>query len=539
MGLIKRIKANRSGAESRTIGGVPWRPWDSPFWLPWKFSQGGPVHPTRQFFGVDEALGLPALYACVRLLADSLASLPVKVYLKQPSGRGPSIPWTGPSMFDKPAATGTIYDWLFQCMTSLLLQGNAWGLITGRDGYGFPSGIEWLPPEDVVVVDDEEQPWNPQRARIYVFGRLMDRDELFHVKAFAVPGRTEGISPLRAFALTVTSGLEAERYGTDWYKSGGFPPGTFQNNEIEIDSSQAAEIREALVTSLRRREPLVYGRDWDYKPVVVPPSESQFLQATQMNATQIAAVYGLPPDRVGGNRGDSLTYNTVEMSTLQIIEALRPWLVRLETAFFDIIPSNRYVRFNTDALLKTDLKTRTEIYAQQRSIGMRTTDEIRDLEDLPPLPGAAGGETIPLDVMVAMSRSIRAIPTSMMEGLTLEIDLIAAKLEKLQTEGIAAPDVPGVPVAPSPEAMLGQSVGAVRSAAGLDPETLADEAFIRAFLAERRKRRVQAAGPEYIGPWLSGQPDLADQLERQLKNAKLNGTNGHASSGANGNGGTH
>jgi HK97 family phage portal protein len=538
VGLIQRIKATRSGAETRTIGGVPWRPWDSPFW---KFSQGGPLHPTRQFFGVDEALGLPALYACVRLLADSLASLPVKVYLKPPqnsSVTSPSIRYAGPSIFDKPAATGTTYDWLFQCMTSLLLQGNAWGLITGRDGYGFPSGIEWLPPEDVTVVDDEEQPWNPQRARIYVFGRLMDRSELFHIKAFAVPGRTEGISPLRAFALTVTSGLEAERYGTDWYKSGGFPPGTFQNNEIEIDAGQAAEIREALVNSLRRREPLVYGRDWDYKPVVVPPSESQFLQATQMNATQIAAVYGLPPDRVGGNRGDSLTYNTVEMSTLQIIEALRPWLVRLETAFFDIIPANRYVRFNTDALLKTDLKTRTEIYAQQRSMGMRTTDEIRDLEDLPPLPGSAGGETIPLDVMVAMSRSIRGIPTSMMEGLTLEIDLIAAKLEKLQAEGIAAPDIPGQPVAPSPEVVLGQTVGAVRSAADLDPETLADEAFIRAFLAERRKRRVREAGPEYIGPWLSGSPDLQDALDRQLHH-KVNGTNGHALNGANGNGGTH
>jgi HK97 family phage portal protein len=398
---------------------------------------------------------------------------------------------------------------MFQCMTSLLLQGNAWGLVTGRDGYGFPTGIEWIPPDDVTVVDDEEQPWNPLRARIYVFGRQMDRSELFHIKAFSVAGRTEGISPLRAFALTVTSGLEAERYGTDWYKSGGFPPGTFQNNEIEIDASQAAEIRESLVSSLRRREPLVYGRDWDYKPVVVPPSESQFLQATQMNATQIAAVYGLPPDRVGGNRGDSLTYNTVEMSTLQIIEALRPWLVRLETAFFDIIPSNRYVRFNTDALLKTDLRTRTEIYAQQRAMGMRTTDEIRDLEDLPPLSGTAGGETIPLDVMVAMSRSIRGIPTSMMPGITLEMDLIAERLEKLQKEGIAAPEIPGQPVAASPETVLGQAVGSIRGMADVDAETLADDKFIQAFLAARRRRRVQEDGPEFLGPWVpdgSGRP---------------------------------
>ena len=124
-----------------------------------------------------------------------------------------------------------------------------------------------------------------------------------------------------------------------------------------------------------------------------------------MNATQIASILNLPPDRIGGTRGDSLTYNTVEQSTLQVIEALRPWLVRLETAFFGILPQNRYCRFNSDALLKTDLKTRTEIYHTQREMGLRSVDEIRDLEDLEPLPGGAGNEFIPLEVMAYWSSS--------------------------------------------------------------------------------------------------------------------------------------
>jgi HK97 family phage portal protein len=360
-------------------------------------------------YGQDEALGLPALYSGARLLADSVSALPLKIYARNgPDGH--AVRWHGPTLFDHPSVDGTLFDWLFTMMTSLVLQGNAWGFITGRDGYGFPTGIEWIPPDDVSVQDDEMQPWNPLRTRIYVYGRLMKRDELFHVKAFSLAGRLEGISLLRAFALTILSGLEAQRYGTDWYRAGGFPPGTFQNSEIEIDADQAEEIRSMLTATIRRREPLVYGRDWDYKPVTVPPSEAQFIDAMRMNATQMASVLGLPPDRIGGTRGDSLTYNTVEQSTLQVIEALRPWLVRLETAFFDILPSNRYCRFDSDALLKTDLKTRTEIYKLQRDMGLRTTDELRDLEDLEPLPGKAGGENIPLEVMVAMSRSIRGIP---------------------------------------------------------------------------------------------------------------------------------
>jgi len=459
-------------------------------------------------YGKDEALGLPALYSCVRLIADNLASLPLKMYIKPP-GSVHAARYDGPSLFDKPSVTGTLYDWLFVAMTSLLLHGNAWGYITGRDGYGYPTGIEWIPPEDVAVTDDETQPWNPLRARIYAYGRLMDRSELFHVKAFSVAGRTEGISPLRAFALTVTAGLEASRYGTSWYASGGFPPGTFQNQEIEIDADQAEQIREMLTSAMRRRQPLVYGRDWDYKPVVVPPSEAQFLDATQMNATQLAAVYGLPPDRVGGKTGDSLHYSTQEQSALQIIEALRPWLVRLETAFYDLIPANRYVRFNSDALLKTDLETRTKIYHMQRSMGLRNVDEMRELEDLEPLPGSSGGENIPLDVMVAMARSIRGIPNSMMPSLTLEMDLAADRLEKLQKEGIAAPVSPDSQDVPSPQQVLGQIVGSQRGDPDADP---AEAAFLAAWQALQARRGGSRpddrGGPEYIGPWLP-----ADELQ--------------------------
>jgi len=392
-------------------------------------------------------------------------------------------------------------------MTSLLLQGNAWGYITSRDGYGFPQGIEWIPPQDVSVMDDEMQPWNPLRSRIYVYGRLMDRSELFHIKAFALAGRTEGISPLRAFATTILAGLEAQRYGTSWYQAGGFPPGTFQNSEIEIDADQAEEIRAMLSSTIQRRQPLVYGRDWDYKPVTVPPNEAQFIEAIRLNASQVAAILHLPPDRIGGTRGDSMTYSTVEQGTLQVIEALRPWLVRLETAFFDIMPANRYCRFDSDALLKTDTKTRTEIYKTQRDMGLRTTDELRDLEDLEPLPGKAGSEFIPLEVMVAMSRSIRGIPNSMLSSITLEMDLAAKKLESLQQEGLAQPDVLGQPVVPPTSQMLGQLISSQRS---LDPDERADADIILDWLASRNGGSRPQARPEYVGAWIPTRQELVN-----------------------------
>jgi HK97 family phage portal protein len=326
MSLRDRIMS--SAVETRVIGGVPWRPWDS---FLWRFDTGGPTHPSRQFMGADAALALPALYGGVKLLADNIASMPLRVYLSQlgRDGYPGKRMWTGPSIFDQPSVIGTTYSWINTMMVSVLLQGNAWGWITGRDSYGFPTGIEWIPPHDVYVHEQEdEHSWNPLRARVFAFGREVrwfgPDAEVFHVAGLPMPGRVEGISPLRQFALTFLAGTEAQRYGTDWYASGGFPPGTFQNAEIEVDKQQAAEMRAELVKSLRRREPLVYGRDWDYKPVTVPPSEAQFLETMQMNATHVAVILNLPPDRIGGSRGDSLTYNCVDSETE--ILTTRGWL---------------------------------------------------------------------------------------------------------------------------------------------------------------------------------------------------------------------
>ena len=415
---------------------MPWRPWDSPYF---RFDSGGPAHPSRAFYGTDEALRLTPLYACVRLIAEYIASLPLKVYIKTPNAGQKK--WDGPSMFDDPAPETNIMDWLYEALTSLLLQGNAWGYVLSRDGYGYPQQIQWMPPEMVTVIDDESQPYNPLRSRVYFYGHMVNRDEYFHIKAFSLPGRTEGISPLRAFALTILNGLEATRFGTDWFKAGGFPPGTFKNNEIEIDPTQSAEIRSLLSTSIRRREPLVFGRDWDYNPISVPPSEAQFIEAMQMNATQLAAVYGLPPDRVGGKRGDSLTYSTVQQGALQIIEALRPWIVRLETAFYRLLPQNRYVRFSTDALLKADLAERANIYKVWREIGFKSVDEMRDTEDLEPLPNKVGSDNIPLEAVVAMSRSTRAIPNTLLPQVTLEQRLLYEYLQALAVGN----EPPGLP----------------------------------------------------------------------------------------------
>ena len=465
MSLVDRINI-----ETRTIGGVPWQPWRNPYW---KFNIGGPTHPSREVQGQESVLGLAAVYSSVRYIADAIASLPIKVYRQLPDGTSQRIYSSmllgSPIAGGGPQVSGTLYDWLFSGSTSALLHGNAWGLITNRsgvpgpDGLGLPTGIAWLPPERMSVQDDEQQPENPLRARIYYNGRLMERSELVHLKAFSVPGRVEGISPIKAFSLLWAQGLDALKYSADWFQNGGFPPGTFQNISEEVDTQQAREIRRVLTDTIRQRQPLVYGRDWDYKAITVPQDEATFIQAMQLNATQVAAIFGVRPQRVGGTRNDGLTYSNQAMDQLdEVTNTLRPWLTRWEHALTMCLPATQYAVFDADALLKMDPRTRNEVYQIRRNIGVETANEIRAEDDKPPLE--AGDDPIALPVLERMMATTRSIPNSMLPLITIEADRIAALLEHMAELGLTNPMAEQAsPVNKSAESYLGGLITQIRA----------------------------------------------------------------------------
>src|SRR5262249_26917648 len=218
--------------ERRTLGGVPWRPWDSPCG---RFDTGGPVHPSRSGAGgADGALRLAPLYSAVRLIAEGVAKLPVRQY--RDTGSRPSRMPSG-QLLSKPSAYLRPFDWKVVGMTSALIHGMAYGLVTGRDGYGYPTSVEGLPAGQVAVEDST--PFNPARARFFYAGRPVAREDLFIIRGLSVAGRTEAISPLRAFQLLIEAGQEALAYGAGWFRSGGFPPGVLQNTEYELEDEQS------------------------------------------------------------------------------------------------------------------------------------------------------------------------------------------------------------------------------------------------------------------------------------------------------------
>jgi HK97 family phage portal protein len=416
MGLIENIRASgKQKTEKRVLGGVNWQPWSS-----WEtggnFAMGGPAHPSQAnnvVTSTEGALALPALFAGTKILASNAASLPIKLYTTASTTGSGRVRYVGPSIFDNPSVDGTIVNWIFTAMVSLILRGNAWGLITGRDGFGFPTGIEWIPAEFVSVQPNGDQPFNIRATKVYAYGRQVSwygpEAEVFHVKAFSIPGRLEGLSLIQLHGLTILQGKMAADFGLKYFQSGGQPHGAFQNSQMEVDAAQSAAIRKMLVNTMRTGEPLVYGNDWDYTPFKVTAEESQYIQTIGMNATQIAALLDLPPEKVGGLKG-SMTYSSTIQSQLAVVESLRVWLALLESAFSTLIPANRTVTFDVRAMLRTDPLTEAQIEQMERDTGTLTADEIRELHDRAPLPRGVGSVALPGVVLTALARGAKASP---------------------------------------------------------------------------------------------------------------------------------
>ncbi|AEM87081.1 phage portal protein [Streptomyces violaceusniger] len=336
----------------------------------------------------ERALRLAPVYAATRLLADSVASLPIRSYAAAGEARRPI---STPSLFVRPAAIGTRYDWLHRAMTSLTLRGNAYGLIVAWDRTGWPSQIEWLHPDDVSIEDN----FAPHPVWYYK-GRRLDEGQMFHVPAYTLPGQTLGLSPIQQFALTTDTGLLAQQFGRDWFANGSTPAAVLETDR-EVQAEAATILKARFEQAAEGRGVAVLGLGTKYKPISVPAEESQFLETIKASANQIAAIYGVPPEKIGGTTGNSLTYSTVEQNSLDLLTwTLRPWLARLEEALSLLRPPDESVKFNADAMLRTDTLTRYRAHSIARRIGLNSIDELRALEDEQPLPDGQGQDYTPL-----------------------------------------------------------------------------------------------------------------------------------------------
>lgn len=325
----------------------------------------------------DQAMRLAAVRACVRLIADSVASLPLDLYRRRPDGPTEQI---APSqLLTDPSTLVSQFDWVVQCVASLLLDGNAYGLITSRR-FGWPSSIEWLDPRTVEV--------NRAGFRVTykVDGVDVPAEDVVHVRNVVLPGAVKGISVVQQNADVIRLGLEAQKFALDFFLGGGHPTGVIESDhKFEKGDGEAVSAR--FVDRSKKRGPVALGSGFKYRTIQATPDLTT-VEMSRMVAADIARCFGLQPENIGASGGSSMTYANVEQKTSDMVTfGLRPVFTRIERALSAQHPDPEFVRFNADAMVRTDLLTRY----QAHEIGIRsrflTQSEARDLEDLPFIAG--------------------------------------------------------------------------------------------------------------------------------------------------------
>src|SRR6266508_4423328 len=272
---------------------MPWRwPWTRT--LDRALFNIGSIPPVQSWSGVqvtpDRALRLSTVWGCVRLLADSVSTLPLQVFRDDERDPLPT-----PRLLQRPSADHPeLSDWLWATMACLLLRGNAWGMVTDRAGV-LPSQVDLLDPDRVAVQEDRDAP-----PVIRVDGQEVDRGELWHVKAYPVAGSILGMSPVAYAREAIGLGIAAEQFGAKFFGDSATPQGVLTSEQrLDHDTAEALSARWEKRHGGRRKV-AVLGSGAKFQQVSIAPEESQFIETQKLNAAQIAAIYGVPAGMLPG-----------------------------------------------------------------------------------------------------------------------------------------------------------------------------------------------------------------------------------------------
>ncbi|MCB0932137.1 MAG: phage portal protein [Mycobacterium sp.] len=331
----------------------------------------------------ENALRDIAIGSAIDLICSLTSEMPVDVYRGYGSDRQRV---NMPANLKDPGADGHgLQDWLYTLLQSWLYRGNAYGHIVSMSAAGDARQVALLHPDQVVATSDGDG-----RVAWMVNGQRLDEraERMFiHRRVNPVPGRVLGASVIERHAMQIGTSLAAAKFGAQWFADGAHPSGLLVN-QSDITKEQADTVKARWLSLFRgTREPAVLGKGWDWKPLQVNPAESQFLETQRFSEAQCARIFGpAVAETLGYETGGSMTYaNVVDRRSDLLTFSLNKWLTRAERLLTELLPEPQYVRFNRDSLLQSTTLARFEAHGKALEDRWRTVNEIRDIEDLPPV----------------------------------------------------------------------------------------------------------------------------------------------------------
>lgn len=332
------------------------------------------------------ALQMIAVYSCVSLISDAIASLPVDHYTKI-NGRRQNFDSTrSPRWIRQPNLYQTSFEFWHRVVVSLLTDGNAF-IYTDRNDRGEVAALYCIHPEDVHIV---EGPLGDNLYGVSGMEKLQDRSTILHIPAFTVPGCSRGVSPIDVAREAIGLGLTAEEYGARFFEQG-----TTMAGVIEHPGSPRPDEAKLLREMFRKTHAGVKNSHSigvltggaQFRPITLTPEQAQFLETRRFQKTEIALLYRIPAYLVDSQVTSTWGSGIEEQNKFFVDQTLMPWLTRIEQSVSTfLLAGQQYIRFNVDARLRAKTLDRYHAYAQAISNGFLSADEVRALEDMEPLP---------------------------------------------------------------------------------------------------------------------------------------------------------
>lgn len=344
----------------------------------------------------EQAMQLSAVYACVRVLAETVASLPIHVYEVTESGA--QRVYDHPLyhvLHDEPNSEMTSFIWRETIMAHLNLWGNSYSQII-RDGAGNVLELWPLLPDYM----DVDRANNGDLVYTYTNSKgeetVLRADQVLHIPALGFDG-IMGYSPIALEKNAVGLAIAAEDYGSKFFQNGATPSGIlFHPNTVKNPAKIREAWNKAYGGASNGSKVAVLEEDMRYQQLTIPNNAAQFLETRKFQVSEICRIFRVPPHLIGDM--EHATFSNIEHQSIDFaVHTIRPWLVRIEqainrTLFTENDKGRFYVQFNIDGLMRGDYKSRMEGYAIARQNGWMSANDIRALENMNPIPPEQGGD---------------------------------------------------------------------------------------------------------------------------------------------------
>ena len=330
----------------------------------------------------ETAMRHSGVWACLRLRADLISMMPIDVYRR---AGGVQVEVPKPPLLVTPDGRG-IREWMYSTQVDLDRYGNCFGIITERDASDLPRRVDLVPAAEVSV-----RAKGTVVVEYVIAGTTYRPEDVWHERQFTAPGLPVGLSPITYAAWSIGTYLSAQEFALGWFDSDAAPAGHLRNTlKPTVGPDESTEIKARWKAAVTGRDVFVTGRDWEYTMNAVPANSVMFLEEMKFGIGDVCRFFGVPGDMIDAESSTgSVTYANVTQRNLQLlILNIGPAVGRREDALSTALPAPRYVKLNTDAVLRMDPQTRSAVLGQQVRDRLIVPSEARELDNREPYTDA-------------------------------------------------------------------------------------------------------------------------------------------------------